>query len=82
MLADNVEVTFDDALGQATATEGIRVIWTGPAVNAPQCNADSEPFNDITFTITAECDLLPGFQYSDTVTLLELYQLAEFGNPV
>jgi len=42
-------------LGVASATAGPRVVWQGPATDAPFCS-DLMPVDDITFTITASCE--------------------------
>jgi len=53
-------ITFDGAgtfSGPIAATDatGVRIVWTGPATNAPFC-VPVEPIDDITFTVTATCD--------------------------
>ncbi|RBP53494.1 hypothetical protein [Arenicella xantha] len=42
-------------LGVATNTAGPRVVWRGPATDAPFCT-DLQPIEDVTFTITATCE--------------------------
>jgi len=46
-------VTVTD-LGVATDATGPRVVWQGPAVDAPFCGT-IEPIEDVTFTVTATC---------------------------
>jgi len=58
--AADTSITFDGAgtfSGPIAATDatGVRIVWTGPATNAPFC-VPVEPIDDITFTVTATCD--------------------------
>lgn len=49
------DVTVDvQDLGTATATTGARVVWRGPASDAPFCS-DLMPTDEVTFTVTATC---------------------------
>jgi len=41
-------------LGVTTDVTGPRVVWTGPAADAPFCRT-IEPSEDVTFTVTATC---------------------------
>lgn len=52
-LPANVTVDVQD-LGVTTPTSGPRVVWRGPATDAPFCS-DLMPTDDITFTVTASC---------------------------
>ena len=69
--ANNV-VTFD-AFGQATDTTGPRVVWQGPAVDAPFCS-DLLPIDQdaITFTVTATCDAAQGREFTQSFTLADV----------
>lgn len=41
-------------IGEATDALGPRVVWRGPATDAPFC-MDIQPLADVTFTVTATC---------------------------
>lgn len=70
-LADNNEVTYD-SFGEATDTTGPRVVWRGPASDAPFCS-DFTPIDDLTFTVTATCDAVPGMEtFSQDFSLAEI----------
>ena len=43
-----------DGFGEVTDTTGSRVVWRGPAPDAPFCS-DLTVINDVTFTVTATC---------------------------
>jgi len=59
-------------LGTAGATAGPRVVWQGPATDAPFCS-DLTPVDDITFTITATCDAVTdGGMFTQTFLLSEI----------
>lgn len=59
-------------LGIASATAGPRVVWQGPATDAPFCT-DLTPVDDITFTITATCDAVTdGGTFTQTFLLSEI----------
>lgn len=52
-LEANNTVTYD-SFGEASDTTGPRVVWRGPASDAPFCS-DLMPIDSVTFTITATC---------------------------
>lgn len=59
-------------LGTASNTAGPRVVWQGPATDAPFCS-DLTPVDDITFTITASCDAVTdGGTFTQTFLLSEI----------
>lgn len=47
-----------DSFGEATDTTGPRVVWRGPASDAPFCT-DLVPIDEVTFTVTATCAAAP-----------------------
>ncbi len=54
------DTTFTvDSLGTATETVGPRIIWRGPATDAPFCT-NIALINDVTFTVTATCASVAG----------------------
>jgi hypothetical protein len=53
-----------DVFGEATDTTGPRVVWRGPASDAPFCT-DLMPIDPVTFTVTATCAAVPSM---DTFT--------------
>ncbi len=55
-------------LGAATDGSGPRVIWRGPATDAPSCS-DIVPTGDITFTVTATCEAANMGEYQQTFSL-------------
>lgn len=65
------DTTFDvQDLGTATDSSGPRISWVGPSVDAPSCNDDSRPIDDVTFTVTATCAAAVGMgQFSQTFSL-------------
>lgn len=70
-LAANVTVDVQD-LGITTSTSGPRVVWQGPASDAPFCS-DLMPSNDVTFTATLTCSsVAPGTSFTQSFTLLSL----------
>lgn len=68
----NNTVTYD-TFGVATDTTGPRVVWQGPASDAPFCS-DLMPIdqNDITFTVTATCDAASGEEFTQMFTLAQV----------
>jgi hypothetical protein len=56
-LAANNTVVYD-TFGEATDTAGPRVVWRGPASDAPFCS-DLMPIDAVTFTVTATCAAVP-----------------------
>ncbi len=68
-LGDDVTITYD-SFGEATDTTGPRVIWAGPASDAPFCS-DNTPIDDVTFTVTATCAV------TDSVEIMQDFTLAE-----
>lgn len=69
-LPANTTVTVD-GLGEATDSVGPRVVWSGPAVNAPFC-LPIEVIDDITFTVTASCDASSGDTFTQDFLLSSL----------
>ena len=70
-LAANVTVDVQ-ALGTATSSSGPRVVWQGPASDAPFCS-DLMPTNDVTFTVTLTCSSVPpGTTFTQSFTLLSI----------
>lgn len=67
------DVTVDvQDLGAATSTTGPRVVWRGPAADAPFCT-DVMPTDDVTFTITATCAAAPmGGTFDQTFSLNDI----------
>ena len=66
-------------LGTATDSMGPRVVWQGPATDAPFCS-DLMPIDDITFTITATCDAVNS-QDTDGDTFTQEFMLSEILMP-
>lgn len=66
-LPANVSVDIQD-IGTATASSGPRIVWSGPATDAPFCN-DLMPTEEVTFTITATCDAASGATFSQDFNL-------------
>lgn len=62
-------VTYD-TFGEATDTTGPRVVWRGPATDAPFCS-DLMPIDQdaIIFTVTATCDAAEGREFTQLFTL-------------
>lgn len=60
-------ITYD-AFGEATDTTGPRVVWRGPASDAPFCS-DLMPTTDVTFTVTFTCTAAGDTQFTNTFTL-------------
>ena len=70
-LAANVMVDVQ-ALGTATSSSGPRVVWQGPASDAPFCS-DLMPTDDVTFTVTLTCSsVAPGTTFTQSFTLLSI----------
>ncbi len=70
-LAANVTVDVQD-LGTTTSTTGPRIVWRGPASDAPFCS-DLMPTDDVTFTVTATCAAATlGDSFTQTFTLASL----------
>jgi uncharacterized repeat protein (TIGR01451 family) len=69
--ADNT-ITYD-TFGEATEITGPRVVWRGPASDAPFCS-DLMPTdqNDITFTVTATCTAAGGREFTQSFTLADV----------
>lgn len=63
-------ITYD-AFGEATDTTGPRVVWRGPASDAPFCT-DLMPTTDVTFTVTFTCTAAGDVQFTNTVALSEI----------
>lgn len=60
-----------DSLGMASDSSGPRVVWRGPATDAPFCTA-VQPIDDVTFTITATCDAAAGGTFSQDFNLSDI----------
>ena len=70
-LAANVTVDVL-ALGTATSSSGLRILWRGPASDAPFCT-DVMPTDDVTFTVTLTCaSVAPGTTFTQSFTLLSI----------
>ncbi len=70
-LAADVTIDVQD-LGTATSTTGARVVWRGPASDAPFCS-DLMPTDEVTFTVTATCDAaILGDSFTQSFTLSSL----------
>lgn len=69
-LADDVAITYN-GFGEATDTDGPRVIWAGPASDAPFC-VDFTINDDVTFTVTATCDVANGQNFQQEFLLSEI----------
>jgi len=68
-LPADTTVSIQD-LGVATDGSGPRVVWQGPATDAPFCT-DLEPVDDIVFTVTATCDAAENMgQFTQTFSLI------------
>jgi len=69
------DVTIDvQSLGTASDTAGPRIVWRGPATDAPFCS-DLTPLDDITFTITATCDAVTdGGTFTQEFTLSQILE--------
>lgn len=72
-LGSDVSVTYG-SFGVATATTGPRVIWAGPASDAPFCS-DNMPIEDVVFTVTASCAAVSG-QFTQDFLLSDIVALA------
>lgn len=69
-LSANVTVDVQD-LGVATSTSGPRVVWRGPATDAPFCS-DLEPTDDVVISVTATCDAAGGETFIEDFLLSEI----------
>ena len=69
--ADNVVIY--DVFGEATDTAGPRIVWRGPASDAPFCS-DLMPISqdEITFTVTATCSAADGREFTQSFTLADV----------
>lgn len=67
---DDTTITYD-AFGEATDTTGPRVVWRGPASDAPFCS-DLMPTTDVTFTVTFTCEEAGDTEFTNTFTLSEI----------
>ena len=74
-LGADVTIIYD-SFGEATDTTGPRVVWAGPDADAPFCRIDqSVPTDDVTFTVTADCDVAGSVQITQDFTLSEILAL-------
>jgi len=78
-LVGNTTVNNDGVM-VATADSGPRVTWQGAALNAPFCNIDSTPNDDVTFTVMSTCELLDDVTSTQEFSLLDIFRQAELGN--
>lgn len=71
-LPANNTVSYD-TFGEATNVTGPRVVWQGPATDAPFCS-DLMPIdqNDIVFTVTATCTAAAGREFTSSFTLADV----------
>lgn len=70
-LPANVSIDVQD-LGVATTTTGPRIVWRGPASDAPFCT-DLMPTDEVTFTVTATCAAASaGDTFTQTFTLTSI----------
>lgn len=69
-LTANVTVDVQD-LGVATSSTGPRVVWRGPATDAPFCT-DLEPTDDVVISVTATCDAAGGEEFIEDFLLSEI----------
>ena len=61
-----------DTFGEVTDTSGSRVVWQGPATDAPFCS-DFMVVNEVTFTVTATCAAAPSAgTFTQDFTLTEI----------
>lgn len=56
-MAADTTITYD-SFGDVTDTTGSRVVWRGPATDAPFCT-NFTVVNEVTFTVTATCAAAP-----------------------
>jgi len=71
-LGADVTITYD-SFGEATDTAGPRVVWAGPDVDAPFCRIDqSVPTDDVTFTVTADCEVTGSVQITQDFNLSDI----------
>ena len=70
-VADDTTVVYD-GFGEVTDIIGSRVVWRGPATDAPFCS-NFTVINDLTFTVTASCAAVAdGGTFSQDFTLTEI----------
>ncbi len=70
-LPANVTIDIQD-LGVANTSTGPRVVWRGPASDAPFCT-DLMPTEEVTFTVTATCAAATaGDSFTQTFTLTSI----------
>jgi hypothetical protein len=63
-------ITYD-AFGEATDTAGPRVVWRGPASDAPFCS-DLMPITDVIFIVTFTCEAVGGTELTYMFMLSEI----------
>lgn len=75
-LATDVIVTYDGMVsysGPMIANEslGPRVLWRGPAGDAPTCTMVM-PIDEVMFTVTATCTAVPGTSITQIFSLAQI----------